>query len=107
MSPKRGPDFAVLDAAQFVVLLPETGFEGFQRRQEAENGRVSGVRPPLASTTAGNPLATRPAPMVPAASTASPLRKKERRLLAYFASCTVCAMIGRRSWPSPSRSTRV
>src|SRR6266702_4945591 len=34
-------DFAVLDASQFVVLLPEIGFEDFGRRQEPENGRVS------------------------------------------------------------------
>ena len=30
-------DFAVLDASQFVVLLPEIGFEGFECGQEAQN----------------------------------------------------------------------
>ena len=34
-------DFAILDASQFVVLLPKIGFEGFERRQEAENVHVS------------------------------------------------------------------
>ena len=51
-----------------------------------------GVSPPLCAK-AGNPLANSPAPMVPAPATASPLRKKERRLVACFDGCPVCSMI--------------
>ncbi len=48
------------------------------------------VRPPLSSSAkAGTPLANSPAPMAPAPPTASPLRKKERRLVASFE----CSMI--------------
>src|SRR5262252_10435751 len=63
----------------------------------ARNRRMAaspGVRPPLAlSAKAGTPAANSPAPTVPAAPTASPLRKKERRLLACCECCSVCAMI--------------
>jgi len=34
-------DFAVLDAPQFVVLLPQIGFQDFGRREEPENGHVA------------------------------------------------------------------
>ncbi len=34
-------DFAVLDASQFVVLLPQVTFDDFDRSQEPENGHVS------------------------------------------------------------------
>jgi hypothetical protein len=34
-------DFAVLDASQFVVLLPQVTFDDFDRGQEPENGDVS------------------------------------------------------------------
>ncbi len=34
-------DFAVLDASQFVVLLPQIAFDDFDRSQEPENGHVS------------------------------------------------------------------
>ncbi len=40
-TPAPAWDFAVLDASQFVVLLPQIGFEDFGRRQEPENGLVS------------------------------------------------------------------
>src|SRR5437016_8362590 len=33
-------DFAVLDTSQFVILLPEIGFEDFDRAQESENGLI-------------------------------------------------------------------
>jgi hypothetical protein len=33
-------DLIVLDAAELVVLLPQVGFDDFDRSQEAENGRV-------------------------------------------------------------------
>src|SRR5437764_343918 len=33
-------DFAVLDAAEFVVLLPQIGLDNLGRRQEAQDGRV-------------------------------------------------------------------
>src|SRR5207237_10898438 len=34
-------DFGVLDAAEFVVLLPQIGFDDFCCRQESKNVRVS------------------------------------------------------------------
>src|SRR6266478_7774877 len=34
-------DFAVLNAGEFVVLLPEIGFEDFSRRQKAQNGDIT------------------------------------------------------------------
>ncbi len=40
-----------------------------------------------------NPLVNSPAPVAPAAPTASPLRKKERRLVACFDDCTLRIMI--------------
>jgi hypothetical protein len=36
--------FAVLNAAELVVLLPQIGFEYFKRRKEAENADVSECR---------------------------------------------------------------
>src|SRR6266566_4480141 len=53
-----------------------------------------------------NPLANSPAPMAPAPPATSPLRKKERRLVASFDDCALCSMIFSRSWLSPSRGTR-
>ena len=44
-TPTPAWDFAVLDASQFVVLLPEIGFEGLERSQEPEYGRVSRCEP--------------------------------------------------------------
>src|SRR5215469_1995498 len=52
-----------------------------------------GVRPPLAPARVGTSLTSRAAPMAPAPPTASPLRKKERRLVAWCDGCPVCAMI--------------
>src|SRR6266702_3432959 len=53
-----------------------------------------GVRPPLsASAKAGIPLANSPAPRVPAPATATPLRKKDRRLVERFDGCVVCSII--------------
>src|SRR5215469_12233564 len=52
-----------------------------------------GVRPPLAPARVGTPLTKRAVPMAPAPPTASPLRKKERRLVACCDGCPVCAMI--------------
>ena len=51
--------------------------------------------PLLSSAKAGNaiPPANSPAPMVPAPPTTSPLRKKERRLVARFDGRAVCSMI--------------
>src|SRR6266700_5081517 len=42
---------------------------------------------------AGNPLANSPVPMAPAPTTASPLRKKERRPVEYLDCCVLCFMI--------------
>ena len=39
--PASAGNFAVLDAAELVVLLPQIGFDDFCCRQESENGRVS------------------------------------------------------------------
>src|SRR3989441_10284805 len=41
----------------------------------------------LSSAKTGNPLASIPAPMIPAPPTASPLLKKERRLVVIFECC--------------------
>jgi hypothetical protein len=40
-APAPAGDFAVLDAAELVVLLPGVGLEGLGRSQEAENRRIS------------------------------------------------------------------
>ena len=40
-TPAAAWDFAVLNASQFVVLLPQIGFDDFDRSQEPENGDVS------------------------------------------------------------------
>jgi len=37
-------DFAILDASQLVVLLPQIAFEDFDRSQEPENGHVSSCK---------------------------------------------------------------
>src|SRR5205807_10315063 len=44
-TPTPSGDFAVLDAAEFVVLLPRIGFEDFCRREKPQNGRVSLYEP--------------------------------------------------------------
>ena len=85
-------DFAVLDASQFVVLLPQIGFDDFGCGQEPENGHVPlGETVTPSSANAGNPVATSPAPIAP--PTASPLSKKARRLVAAFVRCTLSSMI--------------
>src|SRR6266700_3565768 len=87
-------DFAVLDASQFVVLLPQIAFDDFDRGQEPENATSPCVRRALPSwAKAGNPLVNSPVPMAPAPTTASPLRKKERRPVEYLDCCVLCFMI--------------
>src|SRR5207237_9282771 len=58
----------------------------------------------LSSAKAGNaiPPANSPAPMAPAPPTASPLRKKERRLVECFDCCALYSTIFFRSWLSLS-----
>jgi len=86
----------------------------------ATSPRVRLALPSSAKAGNGNPLANSPAPMAPAPPTASPLRKKERRLVVSFddcalcsiifsfcACCALCSIIFSRSWLSPSRGTRV
>ena len=80
-------NFAVLDAGEFVVLLPQIGFDDFCCRQESENGRVSLRKTAtlililiLIRRLAVGAVANSPAPMVPA-PTASDVPKKERRLI--------------------------
>src|SRR5438034_3600721 len=71
-------DFGILDSAEFVVLLPQIGFDDFCCRQESKNVRVSHRE--INTRARSGALANSPAPMVPA-PTASEVPKKERRLI--------------------------
>src|SRR5437762_11993828 len=67
-------DFGVLDSAEFVVLLPQIGFDDFSA---ARNRRMFAPPPPRSTLAlAVGALANSPAPMVPA-PTASEVPKKE------------------------------
>ena len=88
-------DFAVLDAAEFVVLLPQIGFEDFCCRQKPKNVRVSPRETVFRCALAVGALANSPAPMVPA-PTASDLPKKERRLRKLFKGLTLSSKLSSR-----------
>ena len=99
--PGSARNFVVLDAAEFVVLLPQIGFDDFCCRQESENVRVSlrETATLLASAyfaLAVGALANSPAPMVPA-PTASDVPKKERRLIELFKGLTLSSKLSSRA----------
>ena len=86
-------NFAVLDAGEFVVLLPQIGFNEFCCRQEPKNIRVTPGE--TATRSYGRALPNNPAPMVPA-PTASDLLKKERRQRKLFKGLTLSSKLSSR-----------
>jgi len=82
-------NFAVLDPGELVVLLPEVGLDQLGRGQEAQNRRVA-FGEAAAREGRCRMASSRPAPRVPAPSTA-PLTKKERRLVT-FSACSFGSM---------------